>query len=185
MKKRLASLTDNQKKEESAGIQSVLRAAQFWPSLSGLAAFLPLPDEPDLRPLLERSLAGGKTLFLPRIDGEDLAFHKVDSLEKGLIRHSYGMPEPSPGLPPADWTAGPILFLVPGLAFDHRGGRLGSGKGYYDRFFRSFDFSRSASVRIIGAAYSCQIAESLPIGETDFPIDGLVTAEGLFLTQGP
>ena len=185
MKKRLASFSDAWKEEKSGRLCAVLAALEFWPSLSALAAFLPLPDEPDLRPLLERALAEGKTLFLPRIDGDTLVFHRVSDLQNGLQQHAYGMSEPSPALPPADWTAAgnSVLFLVPGLAFDRRGGRLGRGKGFYDRFFGSFAKQAAGGARILGAAFSCQLALSLPQSETDFPLDGLVTDEGVFPAQ--
>ena len=185
MKKQLASFTDAQKKEESTEICSVLASSRFWPSLSGLAAFLPLQDEPNLHPLFERALAEGKAFYLPRIDGEDLVFHTVSSFKSGLRPHAYGMPEPSPDLPPADWSAagGPLLFLVPGLAFDRRGGRLGRGKGFYDRFFLSFAGKTPGNALVLGAAFSCQLAGCLPLEKTDYPLDGLVTHKGIFFTQ--
>jgi 5-formyltetrahydrofolate cyclo-ligase len=179
MKKTLASLCAAEREEKSGEIRSRLAGAEFWPSLSAVAAFLPLPGEPDLTPLLRQALGEGKTLFLPRIDGANLVFHRAGSLEKNLVRHAYGMPEPSSRLPPADWdSAGErILFLVPGLAFDRRGGRLGRGKGFYDRFFQSFTGSLAL---VLGTAFSLQIVESVPAGRADFPVKGLVTEEGIF-----
>jgi 5-formyltetrahydrofolate cyclo-ligase len=179
MKKRLVSLCAAEREEKSGKIRAFLAEAEFWPSLSAVAAFLPLPDEPDLVPLLRQALGEGKTLFLPRIDGANLVFHTAASLEKNLLLHAYGMPEPSPRLPPADWAAAGerILFLVPGLAFDRRGGRLGRGKGFYDRFFRNFTGSLPL---VLGTAFSRQVVERVPSGGADFPMKGLVTEEGIF-----
>ena len=190
MKQKLAFLSITEKEEKSKKLNSVLVAAEFWPKVSSLAAFLPMPDEPDLRPLLEKALAAGKTLFLPRIDGKELVFHKAGSLENGFLPHSYGMSEPCPELPLANWAeVGEFtLFLVPGLAFDRRGGRLGRGKAFYDRFLHVFTrqtldqkTQSQRQVLILGAAFSCQLVETLPIGETDFPLDGLVTEEEVLL----
>jgi 5-formyltetrahydrofolate cyclo-ligase len=180
MKKRLSFLRATEREEKSGKIRGLLAAAEFWPSLSALAAFLPLSGEPDLLPLLRQALSEKKALFLPRIAGGDIVFHAVSSLEDNLLPHAYGMPEPSPRLPPADWAAAGehILFLVPGLAFDHQGGRLGRGKGFYDRFFQNFAGNPSL---VLGTAFSRQIVESLPMCGADFPMKGLVCEEGIFI----
>jgi 5-formyltetrahydrofolate cyclo-ligase len=164
--------------EKSARLCAALAEAEFWPQLRAVAAFLPLPGEPDLRPLLEQALREGKTLLLPRIDGEDLVFHEVLSLEKDLIPHAYGMPEPAPHLPRADFSRlAETLFLVPGFAFDRRGHRLGRGKGFYDRFLRKL----ATGPLILGTAFSRQILDAVPSDENDFPMTGLVSEEGVIL----
>jgi 5-formyltetrahydrofolate cyclo-ligase len=178
IKKELASLRAGEREEKSEKIRTLLVSAEFWPSLSAVAAFFPLPDEPDVISLLRQALREGKTLFLPRIDGGNLVFHSVPGLEENLPLHAYGIPEPSPLSPPADWAAAGArtLFLVPGRAFDRRGGRLGRGKGFYDRFFQSFIGKPSL---VLGTAFSRQIVERVPAGGTDFLMQGLVTEEGI------
>ncbi|MDR3200353.1 MAG: 5-formyltetrahydrofolate cyclo-ligase [Spirochaetales bacterium] len=179
MKKSLKLLAASELAEKSARLCACLATAEFWPHLRAVAAFLPLPGEPDLRPLLEQALREGKSLLLPRIDGEDLVFHEVLSLEKDLVLHAYGMPEPAPHLPRADFAGlAETLFLVPGLAFDRRGHRLGRGKGFYDRFLRR----RGAGHIILGTAFSCRILKTVPFDENDFLMTGgLVTDEGVIL----
>jgi 5-formyltetrahydrofolate cyclo-ligase len=183
IKKRLALL--DKVEEKNARINAALAAADFPVPASALAAFLPLPGEPDLRPFLEQMLRAGKPLFLPRIDGDNLVFHRVRSLENGMRLHAYGMPEPAPHLPRAEPAvlAAKVLFLVPGLAFDRRGGRLGRGKGYYDRFLQSLAAITGKTPFALGLGFACQIVENLPAGETDFRLDGLATEEGLVFFQ--
>lgn len=186
LKKRLAFLEPGEREEKSGSLCASLSSHKMWPSFGGVAAFLPLPDEPDLRPLLRRALGEGKRVFLPRIEGEGIVFHGVSSLEDEDMRlHSFGMREPSALLPVADlgsFSRGGLLFLVPGLGFDLRGGRLGRGKGYYDRFFGGFPAGRFSCV--LGAAFSCQIVERVPCGVGDFPVSGVVTEEGVVFVGG-
>jgi 5-formyltetrahydrofolate cyclo-ligase len=100
-----------------------------------------------------------------------------------------------PVLSRGELAAARTLVLTPGLAFDCRGGRLGRGKGYYDRFFRSLEGSgRIPSSRPVqsaaagegiqglpawGVCFTLQIVDEVPMGEGDRRVDGIVTEEGL------
>lgn len=178
MKTRLKSLDAAGRGEKSRELCARIAAAEFWPSLDAAAAFFPLPEEPDLRPLLSQTLAEGKTLLLPRMDKGALTFHAVENLKQDLLPHAWGMREPSPALPCFDWkAAGRVLILVPGLAFDAEGRRLGRGGGFYDRFLFSLPLSRG--LIILGAGFSRQIVDKVPAGEGDFTLHGIVTEEGV------
>jgi 5-formyltetrahydrofolate cyclo-ligase len=101
------------------------------PQLTRIALYHPMPDEPDLLPLLDR--LPGRIWHFPRIEEDSLTFHAVSSLADDLTPGVFGIPEPRPSLPPADPKA-IQAFLCPGLAFQKSTGlRLGRGKGYYDR----------------------------------------------------
>jgi len=184
MKTQLSSLSAAERREKSRRLISHITSTDFWPSLSAVAAFFPLPGEPDLCPLLAQVIAEGKDLFLPRMDKEALVFHAVQNLEQDLLPHAWGMAEPYPHLSCPDWAAisgERLLFLVPGLAFDRRGGRLGRGGGFYDRFLRSLPCGFAP--RILGAAFSCQLVESVPVGDGDFFLHGLITEEQIVWTR--
>jgi 5-formyltetrahydrofolate cyclo-ligase len=183
IKKTLAALDKEDCARESAKIRLAITSSPVWAGLATLAAFLPLPGEPDLRPLLQQALSEGKKVCLPRIEGGGLVFHFVRDLERNFLTHAWGIHEPAPRLPearPADFAGEGVLFLVPGLAFDHRGRRLGRGKGFYDRFFRTLA-AQGIRPAIFGAAFSCQILETVPTDENDFPLSGLVSEEPGFL----
>lgn len=96
------------------------------PAVLTVAAYSPLPDEIDLSAAIARH-PNIRWVF-PRVSGDHLTFHPGDSLQPG----SFGILEPeaiSPEVPLQEIDA----FLCPGLAFDRRGGRLGRGRGFYDR----------------------------------------------------
>jgi 5-formyltetrahydrofolate cyclo-ligase len=90
-----------------------------------------------------------------------------------LQRGTYGIPEPS-----KDWPlAYPKILLVPLLAFDSHGHRLGYGGGYYDR---TLDFLRANStVHAVGVAYAGQEVDALPREDHDHPLDAVITENGV------
>lgn len=95
-----------------------------------IATFAALPSEPDLRPLL--MLHPEYRWVFPRVHGGDLQFYQVSSLASDLSIGAFGLAEPRLDLPEVE-ISNISVFLCPGLAFDPRGGRLGRGKGFYDR----------------------------------------------------
>lgn len=113
---------------------SVRLALGSWlarnPGIVTLSVFSPLPDEPDLTDVV---LAHPERSWVyPRVEGDLLVFHRVVDPASGLRPGRFGIPEPSIDLEviePWDIDA----FLCPGMAFDRRGGRLGRGRGFYDR----------------------------------------------------
>ena len=117
---------------------TVCEAARRWlaarPALRTVALYAALADEVDLLPLV--AWDAGRRWVFPRVCGEDLVFHEVRGVADDLAPGSCGIREPSPALPRV-----PIpeidVFLCPGLAFDPNGGRLGRGRGYYDRALAS------------------------------------------------
>ncbi len=212
MKKLLASLTAGEIAEKSAMIVRAIESSSAWSRAEVVLAFLPLPGEADLRPLIGDALAAGKAAGLPRIDGEDLFFHAVTGTdpETGLARHAYGMLEPPPGAPalrPEDLAGRAVLVLVPGLAFDREGGRLGRGKGFYDRFLGGLAALREEGLEagggaadggtsgsdlrtpgagplgrgmlVLGVGFASQIVDKVPTGAEDRRLDGVATEEGL------
>jgi 5-formyltetrahydrofolate cyclo-ligase len=160
--------------------QSICAWIETWPVFqdsSVILAYMPIPGEADLTPLLERQPQ--KRWVLPRIIPEEdhrMVFHPY--APSRLIRHPFGMAEPAPDLPlmPPDQVQ---LALVPGLAFDRLGGRLGYGGGYFDRFLRGF---AGAS---LGITFQALLLDPLPRGEFDVPVAWIVTEAGLLRTAHP
>jgi len=123
-------------------------------------------------PALREVLSRGKRLVCPRVNrpARRLRLYQVDDPGSDLIPGSMGIPEPRHHLAAVspeeiDWA------LVPGLAFDDRGFRIGRGAGYYDRLLPTLrpDAPRWA------LAYDCQWVESLPTEPHDQPLDGIVS----------
>jgi 5-formyltetrahydrofolate cyclo-ligase len=137
-----------------------------------VALFASLPDEIDTRPLFERVLSAGKPCLFPRCLSDDsLVFARVEVWED-LVPGRYGVPEPPVGseveaLGPGD------LAVLPGVAFDRRGRRLGRGRGFYDR-----TFSPEGGPVLVGLAAAFQVVDEVPAGPTDRPVDVIVTEVG-------
>jgi 5-formyltetrahydrofolate cyclo-ligase len=149
-----------------------------WPVFqhsSVILTYMPMSCEVDLTSLLESHPQ--KRWALPRIIPEEdhrMVFHPYHP--DRLALHPYGMAEPDPDLPvvPPDEVQ---LALVPGLAFDRMGRRLGYGGGYFDRFLRDF---RGVS---LGVVFQALLLDCLPCDEHDVPVQWIVTEEGLLQTS--
>jgi 5-formyltetrahydrofolate cyclo-ligase len=129
-----------------------------------------LPDEADPRALLARLVEMGAHIAFPRMAAKamPLEFHLVPDGEV-LSPGRYGIPEPM-----AHWPAvAPALLLVPLLAFDVTGHRLGYGGGFYDRTLEALN------VPAIGIAYGGQEVASIPAEPHDRRLDGILTEHGL------
>ncbi len=134
-----------------------------------VALFAPIRSEVDPGPVgLRRRTA------YPKITGRTLEF-RWSSAEQLTPRPPYGIPEPGSDQPHVDLTELDVL-VVPGLAFDGAGRRLGYGGGYYDRLLKRL---RDAAVRplVVGVAFSAQVIEFVPHDHDDEPIDVLVTED--------
>lgn len=120
------------RREHGAAISAAVRALPEYKAARAVCAFVPMDDEPDLRALLDAVWRDGKTLCLPRC-GACGAMTMHACLPALLAPGRYGIPEPAPDAPEVDARA-IGLCLVPCLAADETGVRLGRGAGYYDRF---------------------------------------------------
>jgi 5-formyltetrahydrofolate cyclo-ligase len=132
-----------------------------------------LPDELPLTHVIERAVAEGKRLLWPRVLSEArMSFGSVDRVES-LVPGRYGVHEP-PANAPVETLGPDVLVLVPGVAFDACGGRLGRGAGLWDRALVD---ARGAV--IFGVGYELQIMDTVPSEAHDRPIDALLTEAGI------
>jgi 5-formyltetrahydrofolate cyclo-ligase len=134
------------------------------PTQLNILTYLAFRNEPDLSPLFD--LLPHVNWIVPRIAKEKLVLHPYDS--DRLVSHRFGMLEPAADLPVVN-SAALDVALVPGVAFDRRGGRLGFGGGYYDRFLPTTPALR------VGIAFDQCLADELPCSEHDQRMDWLAT----------
>lgn len=155
-----------------AEIRARLLALETWTSSKSIMLFASMPTEVDLNPLFAAVWTEGRTLLLPRIDKPNLTPCEVTSLDQ-LLDHGYRILEPSREAPP---FAGPIdLIVLPALALDLKGNRLGYGAGYYDRFV----VQHPKAIRV-AVAFDFQILTDLPHHAGDAPVDFIVTNNETF-----
>ena len=132
--------------------------------------FAPLPDELDVWPLLEKLLPAKKICALPAFDDTTQFYsaRRVENLETDIFTGKFGVSEPS-----AECEEIPLdrfdLVLVPGMAFDARGNRLGRGRGFYDRIL-----AKASGIKC-GVAYDFQLLEKIPVEAHDSPVNFIFT----------
>ena len=136
-----------------------------------IMAYWPLPDEVDIRPLIDQLVVQGKTVLLPKVvDGETMELRRYtsrDDLREGAFRIMEPVGEPF-----TDYDAIDVA-LVPGMAFDAAGHRLGRGKGYYDRFLSEHLAPCPSRLvpRLIGVCFPFQRVAEVPSEEHDVCMD--------------
>jgi 5-formyltetrahydrofolate cyclo-ligase len=168
MKRRMEAMGPEMRAEYSRRILDHLRR-----QLAGapLIAFVPLTSEPDILPLLRERWNAGRSVVLPRVAGEELILHEVDG-EGALAVGAFGVLEPQTDAP--RWAATAADCLVPGVAFDAEGYRLGRGKAYYDRLLATLP----PEVRTTGVFFAFQEVERVPREVHDRPLHAVVTERG-------
>lgn len=154
---------------EELSLRILARLRSFPPYLTAktILFYFPFRGEVDVRSLLREAWREGRRVLLPVVRGGEMEAALFCG-EELLHPNAFGVLEPgreAPRVSPEELD----LVLVPGLAFDREGFRLGFGKGYYDRFL-----SRTRAFRL-GVAYSAQVVEKLPREEGDLPMQALVT----------
>jgi 5-formyltetrahydrofolate cyclo-ligase len=154
----------------SAQIRTRLKEQVFWQNAASILFFASMPDEVDVWPLLEETSAGGKTATLPRYDSanNDYIACRVQNLQTEIGAGQFGIREPKAGCSeiPLERLG---LILVPGVAFDLHGCRLGRGRGFYDRLLTEIQGIKC------GVAFDEQIVDAVPAGSLDVRMDFVLT----------
>ncbi len=137
--------------------------------------FVSLPGEPNLQDFWVEVLQRGRLAF-PRVQGDELGFYEVTQWSQLQEVPPWGIREPVQGTWPWPFRdASQSLILIPGLAFDLQGGRLGRGKGFYDRFLSSL----SSQVLLWGVGWQESLVDEVPLEGHDKRLHGWVGPGGL------
>lgn len=180
---------------ESIPLPAEARFAHFLARARAVFGYRAVRGEVSVDLILAAARASGKAIALPRVEGDRLSFRRVDDPAEALPRGSFGIPEPAadaPTLYPGELSALlPLIVLVPGLAFDRSGGRLGQGAGYYDRFLADLlaratptaagsqvagGISR-ADILLVGACRASQLVDQVPTESHDIRLDCVLAGE--------
>ena len=165
----LRTITPETRAEASRELCALLALQSVWSRAASVLCFAPLSDEPDITCVIDNALRATKTVALPRFDSAAGHYSAAQITARSqLVPGQFSALEPAAGCP-----AIPLnqldLVLVPGIAFDLAGRRLGRGKGFYDRLLAE------VSGHKCGVAFDEQIAAEVPEEPHDVRVDSILT----------
>ena len=162
------AMTTAQIVSASARLGDKFRACELYKNAKTIYGYLPYNQEVRTTPMLEQALRDGKKVAVPKCYGDEMKFLYLDDL--ALVEKGYaGIPEPIADEPVADDET--ALVLMPGLAFDPQGHRIGYGGGFYDKFL-----SREPNHPTLALCYDFQMLPKLETEEHDIPVDYVIWA---------
>lgn len=175
---RRAALPPGEVREASLRACALVQSLEPWRQADEVLVYFAFRGELDPAPLLQGLWRRGVRVLAPRCrPGEagmlDVAC--VTCLEE-MAPGAYGILEPHPERCPALKDHAPGAALIPAVAFDARGARLGFGQGYYDRLLAGPGFARTY---LIGLAHPFQVVDTLPVEPWDRPVHAVVTPDGV------
>lgn len=166
---RLHQLTEAEKNSASAAVCARLLALPSYARARRIMAFLNMPDEVSLDALISQAVRDGKEVYVPVcVNRTQIEAARLERLDQAVIG-AYQIrtaPEGSPRVAAADLD----VIFVPGLAFDEKGGRLGHGAAYYDRFL-----IEKGAAEAIAVAWDIQVVPDVPVEAHDVLMTEVVT----------
>lgn len=174
---RLRTLDADARRARSAAICSEIESSAVFGRASMVIGYSALPDEPDVAPLLARAAAVGKAIALPRVESDEaMTFRRVLRPGDDLAQGRWGLREPGGDAEVIRRPSADALVLVPGVVFDAAGGRVGRGKGYYDRALSADGWGDAVTV---GVCFAVQVVERVPREEHDRGVDMIADELGI------
>ena len=162
------AMTEAQIEEKSRRLGQLFADSELYRKAKTIYGYLPYNQEVRTVPMLLRALADGKRVAVPKVYGDEMKFIYLDdfsAVEKGYA----GIPEPVADEPVADDET--ALVLMPGLAFDPQGHRIGYGGGFYDKFL-----AKEPNHPTLALCYDFQMLPELKTEEFDIPVDQVLWA---------
>lgn len=162
------AMTEAEIVQRSEALGRMLAATEVYRRAETIYGYLPYNQEVRTVPMLEQALRDGKRVAVPKCYGDEMKFIYLDDLSQ-VAKGYAGIPEPIADGPVAeDETA---LVLMPGLAFDPKGHRVGYGGGFYDRFL-----AREPNHPTLALCYDFQVLPALDTEAHDIPVDQVLWA---------
>lgn len=171
---RRAEMTRDERARACAIIADLVCAHPAYVSAAAVAMYCDFRDEVETGALRQRALSDGKVLALPRVEGGGTLTLRRVEVEGALQQSPLGICEPTAEAPPIS-PAAVDLFLIPGLAFDRSGGRLGYGRGHYDRLLTA----AQPKSTWMGLAFERQWVDTVPLESHDVRLHLIVTEAGV------
>lgn len=157
------AMTQEEIISRSTRLGELLRSSQVYKDAETIYFYLPYNQEVRTVPMLEQAIRDGKKVAVPKVYGDDMKFLYLEDLSR--IGKGYaGIPEPIDDEPVAEDPR--ALVLMPGLAFDPEGHRIGYGGGFYDKFL-----AREPEHPTVALCYEFQMLPKVETEEFDIPVD--------------
>lgn len=175
------ALSPDEVKKASLAVCERIRSLSEWKNAWAVLLYWPIKNEIDTRPLLTELWERGSVALLPRCRPEQPGFMDLCSCtcEEDLVQGSFNIMEPAGCCATSEDTGEafvPDLVLVPAVAFDAHGYRLGFGGGYYDRLLARPEMDDTVT---LGLCYDFQRIQSFPMNAWDVPVQGICTEREL------
>ena len=162
------AMTEAQIQEKSRLLGQLFAASALYRDAKTIYGYMPYNQEVRTVPMLEQAIRDGKRVAIPKCYGDEMRFIFMEDLSK--VEKGYaGIPEPIEDAPIADDET--ALVLMPGLAFDPEGHRIGYGGGFYDKFL-----AKEPNHPTLALCYDFQMMEKLETEEFDIPVDQVLWA---------
>lgn len=162
------AMTPEEIESASEKLKELFLATDQYRRAKTVYGYLPYNQEVRTVPILEQALADGKQVAVPKVYGDEMRFIYLNDLTRVAVS-DFGIPEPVEDGPVADDPT--ALVLMPGLAFDKEGHRIGYGGGFYDKFL-----AEEPEHPTIALCYTFQVVNELPTEEFDIPVDQVLWA---------
>ena len=168
IRERKRAMTEEEIVSRSAKLGVLFTQSDAYKNAKTIYGYLPYNQEVRTVPMLEQALKDGKRVAVPKVYGDEMKFLYLDDLTK-VSKGYAGIPEPIADEPVADDET--ALVLMPGLAFDPAGHRIGYGGGFYDKFLAA-----EPNHPTLALCYEFQLLPELDTEEHDIPVDTVLWA---------
>ncbi|MBQ8972470.1 MAG: 5-formyltetrahydrofolate cyclo-ligase [Clostridia bacterium] len=170
MSAKKAAMTKTQIERASLRLANRLFETQAYQNAQSVYCYVSFNQEVDTSPILRRAWRDGKRVAVPKCYGKEMRFIWIENMNE-LAPGFYGIPEPVADAPVAQDER--ALIIMPGLAFDREGHRVGYGGGYYDRYLE-----QQPNHPTVALCFDFQMLERLNVDAYDIPVDFVIVDQG-------
>lgn len=175
------AMTQDEMMEKSSVIQTRVLGLSAYKESEVIGLYASFNNEVSTSVFFDRAVKDGKKVLFPRIKAEEkelefVAVRRLEELELG----AYGILSPPHGEGHADSIRDRWFLVIPGVAYDLKGGRLGYGGGFYDRYLHKLE----RKPFIAALAYEFQILDDIPMRPHDVRVDAIITEQRVIICKG-
>lgn len=179
LRKEILEKRDNidlvKRKEMDKKILNKFYETQYYNDAEKIFIYISYASEINTKEIINKALKDNKKIYVPRTEfkSRNMDAVEITSLDN-LLESTYGILEPSTEESKTEPNE-LDLIVVPGVAFDRNGGRMGYGAGFYDRYFKKINKENISKIVKLALAYEFQILDKVPMNSQDVPVDYIIT----------